>query len=236
MNLLLVAATPFEIAPVLRFLDNGFSQSEPGTYQNNELQITPLITGAGCVATAWRLALRLSSAPFDWALNAGVAGAFDRSLALGDVVQVVTEQFGDLGVEDAAGGFTDLFQLGLADPNTPPFLHGKLYNPAAGQASFLPTAHGLTVSRVHGSNSSIEAAKRGFPDVQVESMEGAAFFYGCLSANIPFAEIRSISNYVEPRNRANWQLETAIENLNQVLLEIIESLVASRKSFTPLSP
>lgn len=230
MNLLLVAATPFEIAPTLRFLENNFSQTTPGLYQKDELHISPLITGVGSVATAWRLALHLSSAPIDWALNAGVAGAFDRSLALGDVVQVVSEQFGDLGVEDAGGHFTDLFQLGLAEPNAWPFVEGKLNNPAAGQTRFLPTVQGLTVNRVHGYQSSIEAAQRSFPDAQVESMEGAAFFYGCLSANIPFAEIRAISNYVEPRNRANWQLETAIENLNQILLQIIESLCVSRKS------
>lgn len=228
MNLLLVAATPFEIAPTLSFLENVFSQTASGIYQKDDFHITPLITGVGCVATAWRLALQFSSAPADWALNAGVAGAFDRSLALGDVVQVVTEQFGDLGVEEADGRFTDLFHLGLVDPDSAPFVRGKLYNPGAGQTHFLPTVHGLTVNRVHGNHLSIESARLLFPDVQTESMEGAAFFYGCLSANIPFVEIRSISNYVEPRNRANWQLETAIENLNRVLIEMIESL--SRKS------
>jgi len=57
--------------------------------------------------------------------------------------------------------------------------------------------------------------------VQVESMEGAAFFYACLMAEVPFLEIRSISNFVEPRNRDAWDLPLAIGNLNQVLAEIL---------------
>ena len=36
-------------------------------------------------------------------INAGIAGAFNRSLKIGDVVQVVSEQFGDLGVEEKDG-------------------------------------------------------------------------------------------------------------------------------------
>lgn len=224
MNLLLVAATPFEIAPFIRFLEQEFQPDTGGAFQKGNLSIFPLVTGVGCVATAWHLARVLTANPVDWALNAGIAGAFDPSFALGDVVQVVSEQFGDLGVEEADGRFTGLFQLGLGDPNTLPFINGKLYNPEAAQAAFLPAAHGLTVNRVHGHAASIAAVRRHFPDAQVESMEGAAFFYGCLLAGVPFAEIRGISNYVEPRNRANWQLEPAIRNLNEVLIEMIRSL------------
>lgn len=224
MNLLLVAATPFEITPTLHYLEQHFTQVQPNTYRKANLVITPVITGVGCIATAWHLAQHLASQPAHWALNAGVAGAFDRSLSLGDVVQVTTEQFGDLGVEEADGRFTNLFQLGLCEPDSPPFVNGVLHNMAAGQTQFLPNANGLTVNRVHGSIASIDAIRKNFPDAQLESMEGAAFFYGCLSAKIPFAEIRSISNYVEPRNRENWQLGLAIEHLNRVLLEIIESL------------
>ena len=58
-------------------------------------------------------------------------------------------------------------------------------------------------------------------------MEGAAFFYACLLAKIPFLEIRSISNYVEARNRETWNLPLAINNLNQILIEILEAFRAA---------
>ncbi len=226
MHLLLVAATPFEIAPTLLFLEKHFTQNEDHLFEKAGLYITPLVTGVGSIATAWRLGQFLAVRNTDWVLNAGIAGALDRSLHLGDVVQVTAEQFGDLGIEMADGRFSDLFHSGLCDPNTPPFINGILYNPAAGQAGFLPSVNGLTVNRVHGYEKSIEASRAAFPMAQVESMEGAAIFYGCLLASIPFVEIRSISNYVESRNRENWQLAPAIDNLNRILMEIIEGLAS----------
>jgi futalosine hydrolase len=121
-------------------------------------------------------------------------------------VHVRSERIGDLGVEEADGRFVDLFDLGLMDPNQPPFVHGALHNADAAVHAMLPAVSGLTVQKVHGNAASIAAIREKYPEVQVESMEGAAFFYACLSAGIPFLEIRSISNYVEPRNRAAWPL------------------------------
>ena len=37
-------------------------------------------------------------------------------------------------------------------------------------------------------------------------MEGAAFMYACLIAGVPFAQVRAVSNRVERRNRAAWDL------------------------------
>jgi futalosine hydrolase len=75
---------------------------------------------------------------------------------------------------------------------------------------------------VHGAEASIQKIRDKYPEIQVESMEGAAFFYACLAAGVPFAEIRSISNRVEPRNRDAWDLPLAIRNLNGVLVGMLE--------------
>jgi futalosine hydrolase len=224
MNILLVAATPFEIAPTLLWLAESFSSPEKYVFLSERLEIQVLITGVGPVATAWHLGQAVTRKRFDWAVNVGIAGAFDRQLRLGDVVHVVTERFGDLGVEEADGSFVDLFELGLLSADSLPFLGKTLVNAEATQARFLPTAHGLTVSRVHGSAASIAAIQAKYPDVQVESMEGAAFFYGCLAAGIPFVEIRGVSNFVEPRNRDAWDLPLAIRNVNARLIEMIGAL------------
>jgi len=58
----------------------------------------------------------------------------------------------------------------------------------------------------------------------IESMEGAAFLYASLSEQIPCAQIRGISNYVEKRNKANWQMEKAIENLTHTMLNILSEI------------
>ncbi len=221
MQIVLTAATPFEIAPALQWLEKTFPKQEKGVFKNENLEIFPLITGIGMTSTAWRMGQFLAHNRPGMALNAGVAGAFDRTMRIGDVFNVATERFGDLGVEEADGRFTDLFELGLAEPDTAPWSGGVLQNPA--EFAFLPLAHGLTVNKVHGAQPSISAIRLKYPDAELESMEGAAFFYACLHADVPFLEIRSISNYVEPRNRETWDLPLAIGNLNRTLIEMIES-------------
>ncbi|MFN4253732.1 MAG: futalosine hydrolase [Saprospiraceae bacterium] len=224
MNLLLVSATPFEIAPTLRFLEGQFQKGEADFFQRGELRVWPLVTGVGIPATMWSLADLFARWKPDLAVNAGVAGSFSPDFPLGSVVNVVSERWGDLGVEERDGAFTDVFELGLTEPSAPPYLNGILQNPAAGQSGFLPKAQGLTVQKVHGSQASIDLILKKYPDAQVESMEGAAFFFACLRAGVPFLEIRAISNRVEPRNRAGWDLPGAIGGLNEVLVTMLETL------------
>ncbi|MBK8967470.1 MAG: futalosine hydrolase [Saprospiraceae bacterium] len=224
MHVLLTAATPFELAPVISFLESTFLKMADQHFRKNDLVIQVLVTGVGAPATAWHLGKALTTGSADWVINAGVAGAFDSNLQPGTVVQVISERFADLGVEEADGRFTDVFELGLTNLNHPPFVNGVLYNSTAGETPFLPLVRGLTVNRVHGTESSIAAIRNKYPEAQIETMEGAAVFYGCLLAAVPFVEIRSISNYVEPRNRAGWELELAIEQLNIVLVEMLQAI------------
>ncbi len=226
MQILLVSATIFEIAPALNWLEEHFHRNDTGVFEQKSISVFPLVTGVGMTATAFHVGQFLAKNQPDLALNAGIAGAFNRNFKLGDVLNVATERFGDLGVEEADGRFADLLELGLLEKNAAPFINGILRNPAAEQAAFLPAAHGLTVNKVHGSPDSIAAIQAKYPDAQVESMEGAAFFYACLLAKTPFLEIRGISNFVEARNREKWDLPLAINNLNQTLLEMLETFRA----------
>lgn len=225
MEVLFVSATPFEIAPLLAHLEQNFARHGEGVFQEKNLRVRVLITGVGMVSTAFHLGQLFAQHKPHLALNVGIAGALDRRLDLGDVVCVSTERFADLGVEEADGQFTDLFALGLLAPGQPPFLSGALHSPGAGDVRFLPSAQGLTVNRVHGSAASIAVLRQRYPNAQVESMEGAAFFYACLLAEVPFLQIRSVSNYVEPRNRAGWNIPLAIENLNRTILDMLAGMV-----------
>ncbi|MCC7465620.1 MAG: futalosine hydrolase [Saprospiraceae bacterium] len=216
MHLLIVAATPFEIAPLKTWIDAQFQQKTDSVYQNGSLTVQLLVTGVGVTATAFHLGWLLSREKPDWVINAGIAGAFSPNLPLGTVVQVVQERFGDLGVEESDGRFTDVEEMGL-------WPYALMSNPHPPLPS-LTTCKGLTVHKVHGSTASIELIRTKYPDAEVESMEGAAFFYACLAAGAHFAEIRSISNRVEPRNREAWELPLAINNLNKVLIQILETI------------
>lgn len=226
MKILFVSATPFEIAPLQQYLSANFWPSSDTFYQKEALEVQLLVAGVGMTLTAFNLGGLFAKQRFDLAVNMGIAGALDPALVIGAVVNIVSERFADLGVEESDGRFTDVHELGLVDANASPFANGELLNPAAG-FDFLPNAKGLTVNKVHGCQASIDALRRKYL-ADVESMEGAAFFLACLLAGQPFLEIRSISNYVEPRNREAWDLPKAITNLNEVLIDIVSALSGSK--------
>jgi futalosine hydrolase len=203
MRILVVAATSLEIPSLQPHVRNGH-------------QIDVLVTGVGMVATAAHCSRALARAPFDLALNLGVCGTFDRSLALGTVVHVVSDRVAELGVEDS-DRFVTLSELGLASD-------GELVNaapPANPTLERLPRVRGITVNTVHGSDASIAAVMARF-DPQVESMEGAAFAYACAINSVPYAQVRAISNVVERRNRAAWRMDLAIPALNETAMTILE--------------
>jgi futalosine hydrolase len=141
------------------------------------------------------------------------------------VVNIISEVWGDLGAEDH-NDFLDLFDLGILKTGEKPFSGKEMVNPGnpySGYFAQFPRVKGLTVNKSQGKKESIKQCIQKFnPDV--ESMEGAAVFSACISRGINFQCLRSISNFVEPRNRSLWDIEGALRNLtfevNRIISEI----------------
>jgi futalosine hydrolase len=226
VRVLIVAATAPEVAPLLSNLTPAAGHAaRMTTFQRGTHHIDVLTTGVGMVATATWCSRALVTGDYDLALNVGMCGTFDRLLALGTVVHVTTDRFAELGAEDGAR-FLTIHDLGLLDANEFPFTAGTVVNaepPRSGVLQSLPAVTAITVSTVHGDDESIARARRRFSP-QVESMEGAAFMYACLVHGLPFAQLRSVSNVVERRNRDAWNLPEAIRRVNATALEIVDSL------------
>jgi len=176
------------------------------------------------VATAYNLTKALQKSNYDMVLQVGVGGAFDRTLELGNVYFITSEQYGDLGAEDHYN-FIDVFDLGLEQVNVYPFSGKKLLTPDAPLHAKidLPRVSGLTINAVSGTEFTIKRREEMY-GCQVESMEGAAFHYVCLQEKAPFAQVRSISNYVEPRDKSKWQMKDAIIALNKWLIDFLETV------------
>ena len=203
MNILIVAATEAEVAPLL---------AAPGH------DVVRLITGVGMVATAALCAKALARGTYGLALNFGVCGSFDPALPPGCVVHVVADRLAELGAEDGDALLT-LEQLGLAGQ------HEMVNAAPPGNVALarLPSVRGITVNTVHGNAASIAAVRRRF-DPQVESMEGAAFMYACLINDVPFAQVRAVSNVVEPRNKAAWKMAEAMVSLADAARDILDAI------------
>jgi len=229
MRILIVAATEAEMSPLVAELDgtrrsplDGARAFQASGRSSNDIDI--LTTGVGMVATAARTARALAQTRYDLALNFGVCGSFDRALAPGSVVHVVTDGLPELGAEDDEAFLTLEDLKLLAGGNQSPFHDGRLTNeapPPNEVLSRLPAVHGITVNTVHGNDASIAAILRRC-DPQVETMEGAAFMYACLIHQRRFAQVRAVSNAVETRNRGAWKMAEAIYNLGRTALEILD--------------
>ena len=225
MRILLVSATAAEIGPVTSGLRRAGGVEPLTTYVSNGHEVDVLVTGVGMVATATWCSRVLSRGRYDVALNLGVCGSFDRSLTPGLVVHVVTDRLSELGAEDG-DAFLSIHQLHLLDENEPPFVEGRLVNPAppvSATLAGLPAVNGITVNTVHGCHQSIARVTERFAP-HVESMEGAAFMYVCLTYGQSFAQVRAVSNVVERRNRAAWKLPEAIANLGATALRMLNEL------------
>ncbi|NCO55762.1 MAG: futalosine hydrolase [Bacteroidetes bacterium CG02_land_8_20_14_3_00_31_25] len=206
MKILITAATKIE--------SDIISNISKNIYSTDDYEF--ICTGIGMVNTTYNLTKKIYFAQPDFILNVGICGSFNNSLSVGSVVSVKSENFADFGIDDN-GKF---IQLNIFNDETE---KKELICKNAGIFN-LPIVKAVTVNTASGSEENINKLKNNFsPDI--ETMEGAAVFYVCLLNKIPFAEIRAVSNMVEPRNKSNWNIETALKNLNLELPNIITKVL-----------
>lgn len=223
MRLLIVSATTLEIKPLLSnltFIER--VDSHLSRFSANKIEIDVLITGVSMVPTAYIMGKVLAKNHYDAAFNLGIAGSFNRNFELGEVVHITHDRFPGLG-DDQGEYFLSLIDLKLLEENYFPYKDGELINdmPIKSKTiNMLKTARSITVNRVNTTNKSIEKIRKNCnPDT--ESMEGAAFFFACFAEDIPCAQIRAISNYVDQQDDDRWSIPKAIENLNKVILNVL---------------
>jgi len=219
MKQLIIVSTVNEILPLVKTLglnpDIPFSSI---TTIRDDLDL--LITGVGIPSTSFCLTRTLAKQTFDRVIQIGVAGSYKRDIPLASLNEVGSDCFADLGIDDR-GQFISLFESGLAELNQEPFINGRIINQDKGLTG-LPLVDSITVNTVSGSRQIIEQRISGFnPDI--ETMEGASSFYVCKMMGVSVLQVRAISNFVEPRNRDAWELNMAINNLNNWLAEFINA-------------
>lgn len=201
MEILIVAATENEISEYRNIA------------QQNSYPVDILVTGAGMVPTAFMLGQRLATRRYDAIINIGIAGSFRRDTELGSIIRIATDQFSELGAQNGSQ-FLTFEEIGLGQSFYKEKPTAQLLKVPA--ISELKTQNAITVNTVHGDEKSIEKIRERV-DPDLESMEGAAVFFVAEKENIPVLQIRSISNYVEERNREAWKISTAINNINDWL-------------------
>lgn len=177
-------------------------------------QVTIEFCGVGMAATAYHIGRIIYRDKPDWIILAGIAGVYQGSrFGLGETVLVASEAEADLGFFTGTG-FTHLADLPLAMDFT---ATRQWLCPYVAEVQGLPQA----------SSNSLNAAMAPFINthgVDIENMEGAAFFQVCLAERQPFLQVRAISNRVEV-SAEEWDFSGSIRSLTEGLHKVIEQLL-----------
>jgi futalosine hydrolase len=222
MRVIITAATVAEWMPAFLSIDKLY------TGESDRLKVQFHQSGIGMLASSYALTkMALEDKP-DLVIQAGIAGCFDPDTPLGKVVAIKDETLADTGVMED-GKWKDIFDLKLEKSSYPPFERRKLPNPWLSKFNLLklPEVCGITINEISTDKERIQQVIKRY-DPFIESMEGAALHYVCRQSNIPFLQVRSVSNYIGERNKANWKVKEAIDNLNDTLIKYVDKLYRLR--------
>jgi futalosine hydrolase len=214
MYILLVAATENEIRTTSNWLS-----SVKGSINGHEVEV--LITGVGGTATSYALTRQLLWRSPEMVIQAGIGGSFSKEHPPQTVCFIKEEVIADLGVFEN-GGFTDIFDLGLAGADDHPFSDRMLVNNQLEPwiKYGLSFVRGATINCISSTDEQVSVIKNKYNPV-IESMEGAALHYACLMEHIPFIQLRAVSNFVGERDKSKWKMMEAIAVLNAKLRRIL---------------
>jgi futalosine hydrolase len=170
-------------------------------------------------------------------IQAGIAGSFETGYQPGEVVLIDTEQQADLGVLENAQ-WKNIFDLQLTDENQAPYKKGVLPNPYINHFNFLGIRKvaGISVNTISTDTATITRMQQSSPAPVIESMEGAALHFVGGQLQIPFVQLRSLSNQVGERDKSRWHFTQAIQSLNAKLIELLTHLQQHPISFTANLP
>jgi len=231
----LIAAVPMETSLLRRSLSpcevrncgcrELFLGTRPG------LSVVLLHSGVGKANAAAATSALLGFCKPSAVIVVGCGGAFPESgMQVGDLAMATEEIYGDEGVLTPEG-FLDMQTIGLPlvqrnghsffnrYPASPTLLD-KARNLLTGPFPRLVSGPFVTVSTCSGTLAGgLELARR--TQGICENMEGAAVAQVCAMHNIPFLEIRGISNMVENRDTSKWNLKGGADVAQRAVLEIL---------------
>ena len=176
-----------------------------------------IATGAGPAAAATGTAWMLASEPYELAVSVGIGGGFLPAAPVGSVVVSTRTVPADLGA-DSPDGFLPIADLGFAPHVDEPDQEWTDRIATALTAAGLHVVTGavLSISTVTGTAERTAELLARHPDAVAEGMEGYGVATAATMANLPYVEIRAISNVIGPRDRESWRIGEALDVLATV--------------------
>ncbi len=184
-----------------------------------------LILGVGIFQSEYRLARAIMDGGYGLVVSAGIAGAYNGSISLGDTFMVSSSAFADCATESTSGGMCPVVGSDFLGADDYPFRNGRIENPISRQLASslgIGCAAANTVNRIRTSPAEIAEILRLHP-ADLETMESAALAYACAMEGIGYAEARSVSNHTVPKSQQKWAFAQATGNLGAVIDKILDN-------------
>jgi futalosine hydrolase len=226
-RLLIISAVKEELSPLFNFLKIQQTNNNLVEIEWNSKKIFFGFTGVGMINSAVYTSKFIFESKCDFAIQAGIAGCFNYDNKLSETVEITHEFISEMFAQDGDKNI-EMKSLNLIKEDSNSVYTSMGIENTSTLFPNLQKCRGITVNTIHGNETKIEQLKKRYYQLfgllpHSESMEGAAFFTACKANQVPCAQIRSFSNYVETRNRENWKIIEAIENLNKELIVCLEN-------------
>ncbi|ETR74636.1 MAG: purine phosphorylase family 1 [Candidatus Magnetoglobus multicellularis str. Araruama] len=238
-SILIIAAVSHEIKPVMDRLNNpqkriiGGRNVLCGKLFNHS--VIAVVSGIGMLNAAQAATSVIEKMPVHLVINTGCAGAFsEKGFTIGDIGIATQETDIHSGVEPIPPDRlikqlpfpviqNETCQSFGAYPTSEKY--SKLaYDILCQQYLFnsvqVKQVPFITVSTITASEDRRKNLYR-YYQAGMENMEGAGIAHIAAHYCLPFMEIRSASNFVGDRNKANWQLALAFERSTNAILLVL---------------
>ena len=199
MTLLVVTAVAAEAEAVLRGLE-----------ADSRIVVAPVGVGMAAAAAGTARLLTLADGRYSGVVNFGIGGGI--GVPLGGTVLAARSIAADLGA-DSPEGFITLDELGFGTAIGT--VDQKLLTLLRAALPGAPVGDVLTVNTVTGTAEQTVLLTQRYPDAVAEGMEGFGVACAASQADVPFAELRTVSNMVGPRDRAAWEIGGALDSLTK---------------------
>lgn len=171
------------------------------SYVDKIADFNTLVAGIGIANTIINIQNYIYSKKPEMIIQIGICGAIDKSLEIGQVVVVESDFIADIGAWREEEKCFKAFE-------------SKLFHSSKNSFPF---------KNVSGRTVNIACNPLLDNNADVETMEGAAILEIANLNSIPVIQLRAVSNYIDSP-RADWKIETAMQNLALALKNTIFEL------------
>ena len=188
-------------------------------YLGHEIDVCE--TEFGLFQTSYKTTKALTQKRYHLALKASFCNAYKPELNICDIVNVIKDKPGDLGM-NIGEEFQDMYDLKLTDAESFPHYKGAFINMNNSYMNvMMPFKKVVSVTVNQYADVNTYEAKREKYKADIETGDGLGFVYACMYERQPFYQINCVERNL---TTGLYDHEKAKKSLNDTLLDILQKL------------